>query len=136
MDSGVNSLIYRLNQNICALSITFWYIMIAQVLVRFKSSPHHQQCCRFSRIMAKVTPKIIYFYYQKNTFIGSNYPKIIIIQFCKKFQWSWNGSSDPWSVLCCCVKSRICWFQKHLLFCVHAGNECQLLYSSVSCFSR
>ena len=30
------------------------------------------QCCRCSRNTAKVTPKIIYFYYQKKNFLGQS----------------------------------------------------------------
>ena len=43
------------------------------------------QCCRFSRNIAQVTPKIIYFYYQKKMFVGSKYPKNTLINVEKNF---------------------------------------------------
>ena len=43
------------------------------------------QCGRFSRNIAYVTPKIIHFYYQKNMFVGSKYPKNKLHIFEKKF---------------------------------------------------
>ena len=43
------------------------------------------QCCRYSRNIAQVAPKIIYFYHQKNILKGYKYPKIDMFNFEKDF---------------------------------------------------
>ena len=45
------------------------------------------QCCRFSRNVAQVTPKMNYFDYQINIFLGSKYPKKHLIYNWKKLHW-------------------------------------------------
>ena len=62
-----------------ALSTLRWYMRSpAQIcVVRHK-------CFYFSRNIGSVTPKIIYFYYLKNTFIGLKYPKNILLNFENK----------------------------------------------------
>ena len=58
-----------------------WTIIVPKAAV---NSADPSQRCRFSRNVDLVTPKTIYFYYQKNTFLESKYPKIILFNFEKK----------------------------------------------------
>ena len=51
----------------------------------------------FSRNIAYVTPKIIYFYYQKYIFFGSKYPKIKLIKFEKNF----TEKNSPYRLQAC-----------------------------------
>ena len=58
-----------------------------RVLNRSSSALFKDHCCRFSRNIAQITPKMIYIYYQKNKFLGSQYPNkyFLFIYFEKNF---------------------------------------------------
>ena len=49
------------------------------------------QCCRFSRNIAYVTPKNCLFLMSMNIFIGSKYPKNKLFNFERKNHWPWRA---------------------------------------------